>query len=117
MVVRGGRAVGVRTRDGEPFAARHAVVADVAAPHLYGGLVSAGDLPDRTLRAMRSFRMGPGTVKVDWALDGPIPWASRAGVRAGHLPRRRLGGADERRAEPGGLAATSPPRRSCWPGR
>ena len=76
VVVRGGRAVGVRTRDGEPFAARHAVVADVAAPHLYGGLVSAGDLPDRTMRAMRSFRMGPGTVKVDWALDGPIPWAS-----------------------------------------
>ncbi|GAB3781864.1 phytoene desaturase family protein [Nocardioides ungokensis] len=76
VVVRGGRAVGVRAKDGEPIAARHAVVADVAAPHLYGRLVSADDLPERTLRSMRSFRMGPGTVKVDWALDGPIPWAS-----------------------------------------
>ena len=76
VVVRGGRAVGVRTRDGEPVVARRAVIADVAAPHLYGGLVSVDDLPDRTVRAMRSFQMGPGTFKVDWALDGPIPWAS-----------------------------------------
>ena len=76
VVVRGGRAVGVRARDGEPIAARHAVVADVAAPHLYGGLVSASHLPDRTLRGMRRFQMGPGTVKVDWALSGPIPWAA-----------------------------------------
>ena len=76
VVVRRGRAVGVRARDGEPFTARRAVVADVAAPHLYGGLVAAEDLPERTLRGMRRFQMGPGTVKVDWALDGPIPWAS-----------------------------------------
>ncbi|MFC4785268.1 phytoene desaturase family protein [Nocardioides sp. MAHUQ-72] len=76
VVVRHGRAVGVRARDGEPFTARRAVVADVAAPHLYGGLVAAEDLPGRTLHAMRDFRMGPGTVKVDWALDGPVPWAS-----------------------------------------
>jgi phytoene dehydrogenase-like protein len=74
--VRRGRATGVRARGGEPFAARHAVVADVAAPHLYGGLVAAADLPDRTLRAMRRFQMGPGTVKVDWALSGPVPWAT-----------------------------------------
>jgi phytoene dehydrogenase-like protein len=24
---------------------------------------------------MRDFEMGPGTVKVDWALSGPIPWS------------------------------------------
>jgi phytoene dehydrogenase-like protein len=82
VVVRGGRAVGVLAEDGEPIAARHAVVADVAAPHLYGGLVSASDLPDRTLRGMRGFQMGPGTVKVDWALSGPIPW----GAAPAHSP-------------------------------
>ena len=82
VVVRGGRAVGVLAEDGEPIAARHAVVADVAAPHLYGGLVSASDLPDRTLRGMRGFQMGPGTVKVDWALSGPIPW----GAAPAHAP-------------------------------
>ncbi len=73
--VRDGRAVGVRTRDGQTFAARHAVVADVAAPHLYGGLVAPEHLPRRTLERMKGFEMGPGTVKVDWALSGPIPWA------------------------------------------
>ena len=31
---------------------------------------------------MRDFELDPGTVKVDWALDGPVPWADRAGVRA-----------------------------------
>ncbi len=71
-----GRATGVRTRAGERFAATRAVVADVVAPHLYGGLVSEEDLPRRTVRRMKGFRMGPSTVKVDWALDGPVPWAS-----------------------------------------
>jgi phytoene dehydrogenase-like protein len=69
------RAVGVRTIDGERFGARRAVVADVAAQHLYGGLVPAADLPARTVRAMKMFELDPGTVKVDWALDGVVPWA------------------------------------------
>lgn len=70
------RATGVRTRDGEVLSARRAVVADVYAPHLYGGLVAARELPARTTRALTSFQLDPGTVKVDWALDGPVPWAS-----------------------------------------
>ena len=69
-----GRAVAVRTHDGDRVAARRAVVADVAAPHLYGRLVHDDQLPDRVVRGMRSFVMDPSTVKVDWALDGPVPW-------------------------------------------
>jgi len=35
----------------------------------------AGDsLPSRYLSRLRRFRYGPGVFKVDWALDGPIPW-------------------------------------------
>jgi phytoene dehydrogenase-like protein len=70
-----GRAVGVRLRDGERIAAR-AIVADVVAPKLFGGLVAEDDLPDRVRTGMRGFQLDPGTVKVDWALSGPIPWAS-----------------------------------------
>ena len=70
------RATGVRTTDGQRFTTRHGIIADVAAPNLYGGLVSAEHLPARTIRAMRSFQLDPGTVKVDWALDGPVPWES-----------------------------------------
>jgi phytoene dehydrogenase-like protein len=69
------RAHAVRTASGERFAARHAVVADVSAPALYGRLLPAEVLPRRVHDAMRSFEMDPATVKVDWALSGPVPWA------------------------------------------
>jgi phytoene dehydrogenase-like protein len=72
-----GRAVGVRLAEGGRRRARRAVLADVVAPRLYGGLVPWSDLPVRTKRAMRTFELDPGTVKVDWALDGPIPWKSK----------------------------------------
>lgn len=74
--VAGGRATGVTSEHGDRIAAARAVVADVAAPNLYGGLVPWSDLPARTHRAMQRFELDPGTVKVDWALDAPVPWAS-----------------------------------------
>ena len=74
--VEGRRATGVRTEDGQVFHARRAVIADVVAPNLYGGLVAPQDVPARTARSMRNFQLDPGTVKVDWALDGPVPWDS-----------------------------------------
>ena len=43
----------------------------------------AGDrLPDRYRRTLERFRYGPGVHKVDWALDGPIPWSSPDAARA-----------------------------------
>jgi phytoene dehydrogenase-like protein len=50
-----------------------------------GGLVAiAGDrLPGGYRRALERFRHGPGVHKVDWALDGPIPWTAAAATRAG----------------------------------
>lgn len=72
--VEGGRASGVRLADGERIAARRAVVATVVAPHLYGGLVAPEHVPPTVVRGMERFSFDPGTVKVDWALDGPVPW-------------------------------------------
>jgi phytoene dehydrogenase-like protein len=40
-------------------------------------------LPDRYLRALEKYRYGPGVFKVDWALDGPIPWTATECLRAG----------------------------------
>jgi phytoene dehydrogenase-like protein len=71
--VAGGRAAGVRTAT-ERIRAGRAVVADVAAPHLFGRLLDAVDVPARVARGMKRFQMDPGTVKVDWALSGPIKW-------------------------------------------
>ncbi|WP_395695235.1 phytoene desaturase family protein [Nocardioides sp.] len=81
--VSGRRAVGVRTVAGERYAARHAVLADVSAPLLYGRLLRPEDVPRRTVRSMRSFRLDPSTVKVDWALSGPVPWAAEPPVAPG----------------------------------
>ena len=36
----------------------------------------------RLLRKLRRFRYGPGTFKVDWALDGPIPWKNAECARS-----------------------------------
>jgi phytoene dehydrogenase-like protein len=49
------------------------------------GLVSIlGDrLPARYQRRVSRFRYGPGVFKVDWALDGPVPWADPEVGRAG----------------------------------
>jgi len=50
----------------------------------------AGDrLPDRYRRALGRFRYGPGVFKLDWALDGPIPWTAQEAARAGTV---HLGG-------------------------
>ena len=54
--------------------ARRAVLADVAAEHLYGRLVSFDELPPRVRDKMAGFRRDPGTVKVDYALSAPVPW-------------------------------------------
>jgi phytoene dehydrogenase-like protein len=75
VLVEDGRATGVVTWHGDRVQARRAVVADVVAPTLYGGLVDQAYLPQRLLRHMRGFEWDPGTFKVDWALDGPIPWS------------------------------------------
>jgi phytoene dehydrogenase-like protein len=46
-------------------------------------LALAGDgLPRRTRRAYERFRYGSGVFKLDWALDGPIPWAAEGARRA-----------------------------------
>lgn len=83
IVVRDGKALGVRTSDGQAHRATRAVLADVAATSLYGGLVSFDDLPARVHEDMRRFQWDFSTVKVDWALSSPIPWNAPAAARAG----------------------------------
>ena len=38
--------------------------------------------PSRYLRALGRYRYGPGVFKVDWALDGPVPWRAEECSRA-----------------------------------
>jgi phytoene dehydrogenase-like protein len=74
------RAVGVELAGGERLAAP-VVLADV----MPGALATlAGDaLPATYARALRRYRHGPATLKIDWALDGQIPWIAREAREAG----------------------------------
>ncbi|HEX4671132.1 MAG TPA: NAD(P)/FAD-dependent oxidoreductase, partial [Solirubrobacteraceae bacterium] len=46
-------------------------------------------LPERYATQLGRYRYGPGVFKVDWALDGPIPWRAPEVARAGTV---HLGG-------------------------
>src|SRR5262249_23457810 len=44
--------------------------------------IGARSLPDRYRRALERYRYGAAAFKVDWALDGPVPWTARGCARA-----------------------------------
>jgi phytoene dehydrogenase-like protein len=63
------------------------VLADVVPRELVR--IARGRLPERYERRLRWYRHGPGAFKLDWALEGPIPWRAEECRRAGTL---HLGG-------------------------
>jgi phytoene dehydrogenase-like protein len=63
------------------------VLADVSPGEL--ARLARGRLPQRYERRLLRYRHGPGAFKVDWALDGPIPWRAEDCGRAGTV---HLGG-------------------------
>ena len=91
--VRGGRAVAVHTAAGLTVRARRAVIADVNAPTLYRDLLPADAVPGRLCADLDHFEWDTPVVKVNWALDGPIPWRAKEVADAGtvHLGADELG--------------------------
>ncbi len=82
------RVVGVELSGGERISAP-LVIADT----MPGALADlAGEaFPGRYARALRRYRYGPATLKLDWALDGPIPWIAPQAREAGTV---HLGGSE-----------------------
>jgi phytoene dehydrogenase-like protein len=89
VATRAGRVTGVRLRGGEGVAAQ-IVIADVMPRALLR--LTGGDLPAGYARALTRYRHGPATLKVDWALDGPIPWTDAAARAAGTV---HVGGGED----------------------
>jgi phytoene dehydrogenase-like protein len=58
--------------------------------------MAAGRLPARYTRGLERYRHGPGAFKLDWALDGPIPWRAEECRRSATV---HLGGTLEEIAE------------------
>lgn len=126
--VRAGRAVAIRLETGEEIPAR-VILGDTDVAALLLDLARDAHLPGRLVRKLRRYPRGWGTFKLDWALDGPVPWSVTAAresavvhagdnlddlarftreVRAGRLPERpylvmgQQSLADPTRAPPGG---------------
>jgi phytoene dehydrogenase-like protein len=71
-----------------------------------GLLALGGDrFPSEYRRRLREYRYGPGAFKMDWALDGPIPWTARECERAATV---HVGGT---------LAEIAASERAAWEGR
>jgi phytoene dehydrogenase-like protein len=75
--VRGGRAVAVRTTDGSSVPVRRAVIADTSAPSLYRDLLPTDAVPDAIVSSMTKFVWDTPVLKVNYALDAPVPWRSK----------------------------------------
>ena len=73
-----------------------------------GSCASRALLPAGTGGASGAYRYGPGVFKLDWALDGPIPWRSRRLPRAVDRPPRRNARRD--RGLRGAVARRAPER-------
>jgi phytoene dehydrogenase-like protein len=58
--------------------------------------IAGENLPGSYLRSLRNYRMGPACFKLDWALDGPIPWSNPEVARASTV---HVGGTFEELAE------------------
>jgi phytoene dehydrogenase-like protein len=106
IVTERGRVVGVELEDGERLSAP-LVVADVG-PHAL--LALTGDaLGGRYAAALRRYRYGPATLKLDWALSAPVPWTAPAAREAGTV---HVGGTEQEMldalATPAGRLAERP---------
>lgn len=78
---------GQKVTDLRELAPHKAVLLDIGPRQLAS--VAGDRLPAGYLDQLRQFRYGPGTYKVDWALDGPVPWTDQRLRRAGTI---HLGG-------------------------
>ncbi|NOK58375.1 MAG: NAD(P)/FAD-dependent oxidoreductase [Chloroflexi bacterium AL-W] len=89
-----------RVEDVDHLPAARAVLFDVTPRQLIS--IAGKRFPEGYNRALARYRDGPGTFKVDLALDGPIPWKAPECLRAGTI---HVGGT---------LAEVSDSERSIW---
>jgi phytoene dehydrogenase-like protein len=74
ILVRQGRAVAVRTNQGDEIPVKRAILADVGPKALYFKLLPEDAVPGYLRGVIKEFRYGWGTFKMDWAMSAPVPW-------------------------------------------
>ncbi|KWX67556.1 NAD(P)/FAD-dependent oxidoreductase, partial [Mycobacterium sp. NAZ190054] len=81
--LRGRRATAVRCADGRVVRCRRAVIANTSAPALYRHLLPSDALPPRLNDGLDRFVWDTPVLKINYALDAPIPWRSAGLAEAG----------------------------------
>jgi phytoene dehydrogenase-like protein len=99
------RVAGVTLAGGEHVAAG-VVVADVMPRSLVA--LAGNALPSTYASLLRRYRYGPATVKVDWALAGPIPWTAAEVRGAGTV---HVGGSEDELVRTIAQSASALPER------
>jgi len=74
VLVEAGRAVGVRTTEGDTVTADRAVVCDVTPTQLYARLLADADVPAEVAEGARRFRYGRAEMQIHFALSEPPRW-------------------------------------------
>jgi len=77
------RSLGGEIRTGTPVTAlpeADIVMCDITPRQFLA--IAGNSLPASFRRALERYRYGPGIFKMDWALDGPIPWRAAQCARA-----------------------------------
>jgi phytoene dehydrogenase-like protein len=74
VLIRSGRATGVRLTTGETIEAERAVICNVTPTQLYERLLLDGDVPSEVAAAGRRFRYGRAEMQIHYALSEPPRW-------------------------------------------
>ena len=94
---------GVEVKNIDDLPAARAVLFDVTPRQLLR--IAGHHLPEGYKRSLQRYRYGMGSFKIDFALDGPIPWRAQDCLRAGTV---HLGGT---------LAEIAQSERQVWRGK
>ena len=93
---------GTRVESVDELPPARAILLDVTPRQLLS--IAGHRLPAEYRRKLHGYRYGPGAFKMDWALDGPIPWKAGECARAGTV---HLGGT---------MAEVAASERAVWEG-
>ena len=74
VIVKRGRACGVRAVDGQIYRARRGIICSVTPNQLYGRLLRDTKIPTQVANAVTKYRYGRGDMQIHYALSSPPKW-------------------------------------------
>ncbi|MCF6216652.1 MAG: NAD(P)/FAD-dependent oxidoreductase [Emcibacter sp.] len=78
IIVEDGRAVAVKTKAGDIYEGRKAIICNVTPTQLYGELLANTDIADKVTKEAENYRYGNGDMQIHLAIEGEVKWKDRA---------------------------------------